>query len=87
MKCWGNMSLNDREGGDFQMNKDRSSSKFAIAAKFLTRWALNTEVIVRMFNPIQRHVNGFKVHNVGDHIILFLFDNEEEVEIFFEGEP
>jgi len=52
MKCWGNMSLNDREGGDFQMNKDRSSSKFAIAAKFLTRWALNTEVIVRMFNPI-----------------------------------
>ena len=52
MKHWGNMSLNDREGGDFQMNKDRSSSEFAIVAKFLIRRALNTEAIVRMFNPI-----------------------------------
>lgn len=52
MKHWGNMSLNDREGGDFQMNKDRSSSEFAIVAKLLTRRALNTETIVRMFNPI-----------------------------------
>nr|XP_023883814.1 uncharacterized protein At4g02000-like [Quercus suber] len=27
------------------------------------------------------------MHNVGNHIILFIFDNEEEVEKIMEGEP
>lgn len=40
-----------------------------------------------MFNLIWRSVNGFKVCNVGDHIIMFVFNNEEKVENFFEGEP
>ena len=32
-------------------------------------------------------INSFKVRNVGDHIILFTFDDKEEVEKIFEGEP
>lgn len=44
-------------------------------------------VIFRTFNPIWRSKNGFKVHNVGNHILLFVFDNEEEVEKIFDGEP
>lgn len=63
MKHWGNLSLNDREGGDLQLNKDHCISKFSIAAKFLTKWAINTESVVRTFNTIWRSVNGFKVRN------------------------
>ena len=74
------MSLNDREGGDLRLNKEQCTSKFSIAAKFLTRRVLNTKSVVRIFNAIWRSVNGFKVRNAGDHIILFTFDNEEEVE-------
>lgn len=81
------MSLNDREGGDLRLNKERCTSKFSIAVKFLTRRVLNTKLVVRTFNAIWRSVNGFKVCNAGDHIILFTFDNEEEVEKKFEGEP
>ena len=31
--------------------------------------------------------NGFKVRNVGNHVVLFIFDNEEELEKILEGEP
>lgn len=82
-----NLSLNDKEGGDLRLNKDRCISDFSITAKFLTKRALNTESVIRTFNSIWRSVNGFKVRNDGNHIILFTFDNEEEVDKIFEGEP
>ena len=66
------MSLGDREGGD---NENDSSKNVTIAAKFLTKRALNTESIIRTFNPIWWPNNGFKVRNVGNHTILFIFDH------------
>ena len=87
VKRWGNLSLDNREGGDVKLNENDSSKNVPIAAKFLTKQALNTESIIRTFNPIWRPKNGFKVRNVGNHTILFIFDNEEEVEKIMEGEP
>ena len=86
-QCWENMSLNEREGGEFQSKKTTKVPNYTIAAKYLTKRPLNTEVIIRTFNSIWRSKNGFKVRNVGNHILLFVFDNEEEVERIFEGEP
>nr|XP_023897166.1 uncharacterized protein LOC112009054 [Quercus suber] len=87
VKKWGNMSLDDREGGEVQLNATESSKKVTVAAKFLTKRALSIEAVIRTFNPIWRPKNGFKVRNVGNHIILFIFDNEEEVEKIMKGEP
>ena len=87
MKHQGELSLNDREGGDFRLSEDKSVKEYTIAAKFLTKRALNTKSVVRTFNALQRSVNGFKVRNAGNHIVLFTFDNEEEVERIFEGKP
>lgn len=56
-------------------------------SEFLTKQALNTESVVRTFNPIWIPKNGFKVRNVGNHVVLFIFDNEEEIEKILEGEP
>ena len=69
------MSLGDREGGDVKLNENDSSKNVTIAAKFLTKRALNTESIIRTFNPIWWPNNGFKVRNVGNHTILFIFDH------------
>ena len=71
----GNLSLGDREGGDVKLNENDSSKNVTIAAKFLTKRALNTESIMRTFNPIWWPNNGFKVRNVGNHTILFIFDH------------
>lgn len=81
------LNLNDRECGDIQFFRTIELSNYTITAKFLTRQVLNTEAIIRTFNPIWRSKNGFKVCNVGNHILLFVFDNEEEVEGIFEAEP
>ena len=46
VKRWGNLSLDDREGGDVKLNENDSSKNVPIAAKFLTKQALNTESVI-----------------------------------------
>ena len=82
-----NLSLNDKEGGKMCLKKERSSNEHTIAAKFLMKRALNTDAIVRTFSPLWHSINGFKVHNIGDHTILFVFYNNEEVEKNLASEP
>ena len=48
VKKWGNMSLNDREGGEVKLNAFKSAKKVTIAAKFLTKRALSTEAVIRL---------------------------------------
>ena len=59
VKKWVNMSLDDREGGEVQLNVIERSKNVTIAAKFLTKQALNTEAVIRTFNPIWQSKNGF----------------------------
>ncbi|KAK9983952.1 hypothetical protein SO802_033477 [Lithocarpus litseifolius] len=86
-KHWSNLSINDREGGGVFLAREKSSSECIIAAKFLTKRALNREAIIRTFNPLWRSKNGFEVRNAGDHVMLFVFDNKEEVDKIFASEP
>lgn len=58
---WKKLSLNDNEGGEFQIEKTTEVPNYTIAAKFLTKRALNTEAIIKTFNSIWRSKNGFKV--------------------------
>ena len=81
------MSLNDREGGKVNLNKEQSSVEYFITTKFLTNRALNIDAVTRTFSPLWRAMNGFKVQNVGDHILLFIFDNKKEVDKIFASEP
>ena len=86
-KHWSNLSLFEKEGGGVPLAKEKSSSECIIAAKFLTKRALNMEAIIRTFNPLWRSKNGFEARNVGDHVMLFVFDNKEEVDKIFAAEP
>lgn len=79
MKHWRNLSLNDREGGKLAVKKDRAIQEFTLVAKFLTKRVLNMKAIVRTFSPLWWAKNGFKVRDVGEHTMLFVFDNAEEV--------
>ena len=46
VKRWGNLSLDDQEGGKVKLNKNKSSKNVTIAANFLTKQALNTESVI-----------------------------------------
>ena len=57
-----------------------SSNKHVFAARFMTRRALNVEVVGRTFKPLWRAWKDFKTREAGDHILLFVFELETDVE-------
>ena len=84
---WNGLSLSHREGPKFQLHLDLAFAEYTIAAKFLTKWPLNTDAIAATFKLLWRSKNGFRVKNRGNHVILFTFDNEEEVDTIMANEP
>ncbi|XP_023925871.1 uncharacterized protein LOC112037293 [Quercus suber] len=81
------LSISDREGPTFNLEEEMATPEFIIAGKFYTRRALNMEAIGLTFMPLWRSKNGFKVKNMGNHIVLFTFDNEQEVDSILSNEP
>lgn len=86
-KQWSKLSLNDREGGGLHLTKERGSKEFIIAAKFLTKRVLSTEAIIRTLSPLWWARNGFEVRNAKDHVVLFVFEDEVEVDKILTSEP
>lgn len=84
---WNRLTLSDREGPGCCLDEDCEEQEFIIATKFLTKRALNIEAIAKTFTPLWRSRNGFKVRNMGDHRMLFVFDNKTEVEKVLLSEP
>ena len=86
-KHWRNLSLNEREGGKLLVKKNRDNQVATLVAKFFTKRVLNTEAIVRKFSPLWRAKKEFKVRDAGEHMMLFEFDNAEEVNKILRSEP
>ena len=80
---WNKLSLFDRERGEFKFQAQHKSQEFSIVAKFFTSRALNVEAVARTFNPTWRSKNGFQIQNLGDHQLLFIFENKSDVERFY----
>ena len=85
-QSWNRLTLFDREGPGCCLLDDEKVENFSIAAKFLTRRAINMEIIAKTFTPLWRARNGFKIQSFGDHKILFTFNNKEDVDRILEGE-
>lgn len=86
-KHWQRMSLNAREGEELGLNDELSTKNFTMAAKFLTRRALNVEAVTRKFSPLWRSVKGFEVRRSSDHVLLFMFEKKEVVERIMSNAP
>lgn len=77
---WCRFSLSEQEGDGFSLHKEMSSNEFILAAKFYTNRILNTESIARTFTQLWRSRNGFRIKDLGNHIVLFIFDNKLETD-------
>lgn len=81
------MLLNAREGEELGLDDELSTKNFTMVAKFLTKRALNVEVVTRTFSPIWRFVKGFEVRRINDHVLLYTFEKKEEVERIMSNAP
>ena len=86
-KSWSCLTLSDQEGSGLRLTEDEAAPEFTLTAKCLTKRALNIEAIANTFNPLWRSKKGFKVTKEDDHIVLFTFDNKEEMEKILSTEP
>ena len=58
-----------------------------MAGNFLTKRALSVEVLAQTFTPLWKVRNGFKIQNIGNHRILFTFDNKDDLDRILLSEP
>ena len=79
-KSWSCLTLSDVEGSNLKITEEEAVTEHVLAAKFLTKRALNIEAIAKTFSPIWRAKNGFKVRKKGDHVMLFMFDSKTEID-------
>ena len=86
-KTWNNITLAEYEGSNFCIKEEQAKTEFILAAKFLTKRALNIDAITKTFTPIWRSKNGFKIKKESDHVVLFTFDDKSEMEKVMAVEP
>ena len=84
---WERLSLFEEEGSSYKLRQWRGGFGCVVAVKFFTHTALNMEAIARTFKPLWRTKLGFKVKDVGNHIVLFVFGDEVDTERVLMGEP
>lgn len=70
-----------------RLSNNQRVSEHVLVAKFLTRRALNMEVVARIFRPLWRTKESFHITNAGNNVLLFAFDLEVDVEKVLLGEP
>ena len=81
------MSLNAREGDKLGLDDEISTKNFTMAAKILTKQALNVEAVTKTLSLLWRLVKGFKVRKISDHVLLFTFEKKDEVERIMSNAP
>ena len=81
------LSLSEREGPGCSLTRDDGVPAFSIAAKFFTKRALRINVIAKTLTPLWRSQNGFKIKSLGDHKVLFTFDDKIDVDKKLMSEP
>ena len=86
-EAWTRLSLSKREGEVFNFENQVCRKEYTLAAKFFTKRALNIEVVAHILKPLWRTRQDFEIQDMGNHILLFVFENEVDANQVLLGEP
>lgn len=86
-KKWIGLSISNKEGPKFRFHNDLAAPVFIIAVKFLTKQPLKIDVIAATFIPLWRSKNGFKIKDLGNHVVLFMFESKVDVDNILANKP
>lgn len=84
---WSKLNLLECEGSNVRLMEKQAETEWVLAAKFLTRRALNLDAIAKKFSPLWRATKDFKARKEGEHIFLFTFVDKTEIMRVLAGEP
>ena len=84
---WEKFSLSESEGSRYQVRDEPVGKEYFIIAKLFTGRTISVEAIARTFKLMRRTKKGFEVRDMGNHRLMFVFTNEEDVVRVMQGEP
>lgn len=77
---WKWSSLLEEENSKVTLDEENQAKEVILASKFMTRRALSIEAVGRTLKLLWKSRNGFQIRDVGNHVLLFVFDDESEAE-------
>jgi hypothetical protein len=83
---WEKFSLSEAEGDMADLVSQLDPPKSYLAAKFLTRRALNVEAVARTLTPLWRTDHGFTIRDMNKNRLVFFFEEEADRERVMMGE-
>ncbi|KAK9998699.1 hypothetical protein SO802_018302 [Lithocarpus litseifolius] len=84
---WTCLSLSEHEGEVFNFENLVCRKDYTLAAKFFMKRALNIEAVAHTLKPLWRTKQDFEIQDMGNHILLFVFDSEVDANRVLLGEP
>ena len=84
---WQKLKLSDEEEVGVNYEDNHSQPHRLLAAKFLTKRMVNIESVARTFKPLWRTQNEFKIKDMGDNKLFFVFEEVCDLERVLEHEP
>ena len=78
-KCaW--LRLSGREGSEVDLSPPENGAGFVLTGKFCTKRRVNLESVARVLRTVWRTEKNFEVSDVGENKVLFLFQQEEDLD-------
>ena len=84
---WNRLTLSEQEGDTFDFENQNIKQGSMLVAKFFTKRALSIEVVARTIRPLWKTKYEFRIKDLGNHIILFTFEDELDAEKILLGAP
>ncbi|KAL0012397.1 hypothetical protein SO802_007505 [Lithocarpus litseifolius] len=86
-EMWARFSLTEEEEGGAEVPKEEEEIVHRLAGRFYTKRVLNVEAVARTFKPLWRTAGELKIRDIGEHILLFEFEDVLDLERVLEFEP
>lgn len=83
---WARFSLMEEEKGGAKVSKQEAMVHYLVGKYFMKR-VLNVDVVARTFKPLLNLVGKLKIRDIGEHILLFKFEDSLDLERVLEFEP
>ena len=86
-KYWSCLSLSEQEVDTFDFENQNLKPGCMLAAKIFTKRALSIEAVARTLRSLWRMKKPFHIKELGNHRMLFTFEDELDVERILLGVP